>query len=267
MYRLIDSHAHLDELEDLESSLEKARRAGIIAVVAVGSDLQSNQEVLRIPERCSLPVYPALGLHPWGLGGIEAAGIDEVIGFIERNIRRITGIGEIGLDYDKRVIKTASKELQKSVFQRLLELARRYKKPAIIHSRYAWKDSFELARGMGVSRAIFHWYTGPSSVLRDIIGEGYFVSATPATEYHSEHRRAVREAPLERLLLETDCPVLYGREMKYMSEPADVARSLKAVAALKGIDEATAARRTTENAINFFDLDERVLTSSYSQQA
>jgi len=106
-----------------------------------------------------------------------------------------------------------------------------------------------------MDKAVFHWFTGFSSVLRDIIDGGYFVSATPATEYHEEHRRAVKEAPLQRLLLETDCPVTYGREARYESQPADILRGLEAVSQLKGIVKATIAEQTTRNAINFFSLD------------
>jgi TatD DNase family protein len=175
--------------------------------------------------------------------------------FIEHNIAPAVAIGEIGLDYDKRVLKVASKELQQEVLGRLLNIAKKYAKPAIIHSRYAWKDALQMVQDAGIDKAIFHWFTGFSSVLRDIINGGYFVSATPAAEYHEEHRRAIKEAPLPRLLLETDCPVTYGRETRYESTPADVLRDLKAVSQLKGVAEAEIANETTRNAIDFFSLD------------
>ncbi len=255
MHKLIDTHAHLDELENLGLMLEEAKGAGVIAIVAVGSDYPSNMKILEISQRYRSFVYPALGLHPWQLANLEPSQIDDNLRFIEQNIAIAIALGEIGLDYDKRVVKAASKELQKDVFRRLLDLARKYAKPAIIHSRYAWKDSFQLVRDVGVGKAVFHWFTGFPSVLKEIIGAGYFISATPATEYHEEHRRAVRETPLDSLLLETDCPVTYGRESKYESRPADVLRSLKATAQLKEIDEATIAEQTTRNAVNFFSLD------------
>ena len=255
MYKLIDTHAHLDELENLDLILEEAKESGIIAVVAVGSDYQSNVKILEISQRYSSFVYPALGLHPWQLANLGASQLDDNLQFIERNIAAAVAIGEIGLDYDKRLVKAASKELQRDVLRRLLDLARRYAKPAIIHSRYAWKDSFQSVQDAGVDKAVFHWFTGFSSVLRDIITSGYFISAAPAAEYHEEHRRAVKETPLDRLLLETDCPVTYGREVKYKSKPADVVRSLKAAAQLKGMDEAAIAEQTTRNAIKFFILD------------
>jgi TatD DNase family protein len=91
-------------------------------------------------------------------------------------------------------------------------------------------------------------------VLKDILEAGFFISATPAAEYHEEHRRAIKETPPNRLLLETDCPVMYGRENKYRSQPADIFRCLKAVAALKGTDELAIAQQTTHSAIEFFRL-------------
>ncbi|MFO7772768.1 MAG: TatD family hydrolase [Dehalococcoidia bacterium] len=255
MYKLIDTHAHLDELKNLDWMVEEAREAGVIAIVAVGSSRQSNIETLQIAQKHRGFVYPALGLHPWELANLGASGIDDSLRFIEQNIASAVAVGEIGLDYDKRVLKVASKDLQKKVFVRLLDLARTYAKPAIIHSRYAWKDALQVVRDVGIDEAVFHWFTGFSGVLKDIIDGGYFVSATPAAEYHEEHRRAVKEAPLQRLLLETDCPVTYGRETRYESRPADILRGLKAVSQLKGIAEATIAEQTTRNATNLFSLD------------
>jgi TatD DNase family protein len=136
----------------------------------------------------------------------------------------------------------------------LLSLARKLGKPVCIHSRYSWKDCFELVEDAGISKAVFHWFTGFSSVLQGILSAGYFVSATPAAEYHAEHRRAVKEAPLSQLMLETDCPVFYGREARYRSAPSDLLRSLNAVAEIKESDKATVAEKTTENAIKFFEL-------------
>jgi TatD DNase family protein len=255
VYSLIDTHAHLDELKSLGSVLEEARKAGIIAIVAVGSNQQSNIRTLEISQEHRRFVHPALGLHPWELAGLGTSEIDDNLRFIEQNIASAVAVGEIGLDYDKRVLKVASRELQQEVLGRLLNIAKEHDKPAVIHSRYAWKDALHLIQEIGIDKAVFHWFTGFSSVLRDIINGGYFVSATPAAEYHEEHRRAVKETPLQRLLLETDCPVTYGRAARYESRPTDVLRGLEAVSQLKGIDKSTIAEQTTRNAISFFSLD------------
>jgi len=258
IFRLIDTHAHLDEIEDLDRVIEEAKQVGLVAVIAVGQDYESNVKILEMSEEYKGFVYPALGLHPWNLGNMDASKVDLTLHLIEDNIEKAVGIGEIGLDYDKRVVAAADKERQKEAFKTVLELARRYNKPVSVHARYSWKDSFDLVKASGVIRAVFHWYTGFSSVLREIIAEGYFISATPATEYHDEHRRAVRETPIENLLLETDCPVTYGRETKYQSRPADIVRSLRAVAQLKVMSEQTIADRTTQNAVAFFSLTGKI---------
>ena len=255
MLSIIDTHAHLDEVDSLDLMLDNARKAGVIAIVAVGSNYQSNIKTLEISQKHYPFVYPALGLHPCDLADLEPSEIDNNLRFIEENITSAVAIGEIGLDYNKRVVKEAPKELQKNVLKQLLSLAKKYVKPVAIHSRYAWKDALQLVQNADVDKAVFHWFTGFSSVLRDIIDGGYYISATPATEYHEEHMRAVREAPLNRLLLETDCPVTYGKEIRYKSMPSDVLRSLRSVAQLKETDEAKIADQTTRNAISFFSLD------------
>ncbi len=254
MLRLVDTHAHLDEIEDLPVALREASDIGVVAIIAVGTGYDSNQRVLEISQQYKSLVYPALGLHPWQLTHMEHLEVERTLHQIEDNLREAVAIGEIGLDYDKRVRALASKDRQKAVLQGLMELAKKYHKPTIIHSRYAWQDTLTLATETGIKEAVFHWYTGPSNVLRNIIAQGYFISATPASEYHAEHRRAIREAPLRNLLLETDAPVEYGRESKYASLPKDVRRALSAVSEIKGIEEAALAEQTTGNAFRFFSM-------------
>ena len=250
IYRLIDSHAHLEEIKDLHSAIERAKQRGIIAIVAVGSDYKSNNQVLEIAGDYSSFVYPALGFHPWNL---EVSSLERNLQFIEDNINNIVAIGEVGLDYQKELIKKSSKDWQKGALKSILALAKRYNKPVIIHSRYAWRDSFTLVKEAAVEKATFHWYTGPINVLKDILREGYFVSATLAAEYHDEHRRAIKEATLENLLLETDSPVTYRG---HQAEPADVVLALNSVAELKGLPPSIVADKTTENALRLYGISD-----------
>ena len=250
VYRLVDSHAHLEELEDLDTAIQRARQAGVIAIIAVGSDYESNSHVLDIAAKYPSLVYPALGWNPGSLDK-DASSPKRDIQFIEKHVESMVAIGEIGLDYDKRVVARSGKDRQKETFRGVLTLAKRYDKPVIIHSRYAWRDSFSLAEDAGVEKAVFHWYTGPTNVLKDVLGRGYFVSGTLAAEYHAEHRRAIRETPLQNLLLETDSPVVYRG---HQAEPADVSRVLQATAELKGLSPDVVAEATTGNALRLFRL-------------
>jgi TatD DNase family protein len=255
---LIDTHAHLDEIEDLETTVASARAEGVEAIIAVGQDLKSNLKVLELADYYRGFVFAAIGLHPWALGNLSAGQLEENINFISVNIGRAVALGEVGLDYDKRVIKGASKEAQKSALTTLLNIAASHNKPVSLHSRYAWKDCLQIVKGLALKKVVFHWYTGFSSTLSELLEAGYFISATPAAEYHDEHRRAIREAPVEQLMLETDCPVYYGRDVRYRSSPADVARSLKAASAIKSVDEEQLAQKTTSNARRFFGIQSQL---------
>ncbi len=254
MYRLIDTHAHLDEIKDPALAVAAAREAGVIAIVAVGSDIPSNQKALKLAGDYPGFVYPALGWHPWY---IREADLAASLDFIASHIEKAVAVGEVGLDYHKRVRAGADKDLQQRALREVLKIAKEHGKPALIHSRYAWRDALEVVAGAGLVKAVFHWYTGTSGVLRDIIARGYYISVTPAVEYHEEHRRAVKETPLERLLLETDAPVVYarGRPGEFTAGPADVVRSLKGAAILKGISEQELAQITTGNAKRLFGIE------------
>jgi TatD DNase family protein len=251
---MIDTHAHLEELDELEFAITNAKESGLKAIIAVGSNTSSNRKIAEICKLYPDYVYPAFGLHPLELGELNPSTIDQTITFIEENIANIVAVGEIGLDYDKRVLKKASKNVQREAFTRLVNISVKYNKPASIHSRYSWKDCFDIVSSAGVKKAVFHWFTGPDTILRDILDAGYFISCTPAAEYHDEHRRIIKQTPLEQLLLETDCPVVYGRENRYRSKPSDIVRSLGAISLLKDINPVDISRETTKNAEILFNI-------------
>ncbi|HYQ59716.1 MAG TPA: TatD family hydrolase [Desulfatiglandales bacterium] len=249
--RLVDCHAHLEELEDPEAAIERAGKSGVLSIVAVGSDLESNQRVLSLSGRHGeVTVYAALGIHPWRLEGRD---LEQDLAFVEKNLVRAVAIGEVGLDFWLKESRKdpLHRERQEVVFRRLLSLGRDLSKPVIIHARGAWAECLGIALEEQVSKAVFHWFSGPLEILRELLNHGYLISATPAAQYSDKHQSALREAPLESILLETDSPVIYeGRR----SEPADVVRTLQAVARVKRIPEPEVAEVTTKNAVRFFDL-------------
>ena len=242
---LIDGHAHLNELEELEEGLKEARRRGILAIIGVGMCLESNRRILAIGEENPGFVFPAIGYHPWEIRKPE---IRENLAFIEENVERCVAIGEVGLDYKAKV----EKALQREVFQELVEVSVRYDKPLILHCRYSHQRVFSMISDMAVKKAVFHWYSGSLEILDQIVGAGYFISATPAAAYSREHQAAISKTPLERLLLETDSPVEYQGER---SGPADVVRTLEAVAMIKGITKDQVAQITTRNARQLLELE------------
>jgi TatD DNase family protein len=241
---IFDGHAHLDELEDLPAAIERARAAGVTGIVAVGMDMASNLRTLEIAGQYPGFVFAALGYHPWR---IRESSIDENLAFLETHIDRCIAIGEVGLDYKIKV----RKPLQQHVLREAACLAARSDKPIILHSRLSHERVFSIVKETNVRRAVFHWYSGPLDLLAKIVTEGYFVSATPAAATSPPHRAAIRNAPLENILLETDCPVPFG---SVASEPRDAATTLSEVARLKNLQPDIVAQQTTENAHAFFDL-------------
>jgi len=150
MIKVIDTHAHLDEIDDLDETLNEAAKAGVRAIFTLGQNYVSNIKTLSISEKYPSIVFCAAGLHPCFLENMQQKQIDETISFIEENISRIIAIGEIGLDYDKRTLESISKQMQKDVFNRLLNTAKKCAKPVLIHSRYSWRDCFEITASAGI---------------------------------------------------------------------------------------------------------------------
>ena len=243
--RVFDTHVHLDQLVDPSSAVVEARAQGVVGMIAVGTGRDANSRILAMCRHWPGIVFPAIGLHPGDIAEPEPGLLDRELRFIDENIDKACALGEVGLDYHKRTVAAVSKDMQKDILRAVLEMARAHDKPVLIHSRYAWTDALRLVVESGVTRAVFHWFTGFSSALRGIMEAGFYISATPAVEYHEEHRRAVKAVPLDRLLLETDTPVWYGRSDRFQARPADVVRSLKGVAELRGESTATVAQTTT----------------------
>jgi TatD DNase family protein len=243
--QLIDTHAHLDEIKDIDGALCRAKEAGVRAVIGLGSDFASNKRIMELSGRYPGYVFPALGLHPWRL---ETDDLEANFSLMEAELPRCLALGEVGLDF---AVKTP-KDRQAQVLRRLLEMAVREKKPVLLHARRAWAEALDLLKAYEVRRAVFHWYSGPASVLKEILARGYFISATPAAAYSEKHRQAIQMAPLNQLLLETDCPEVY---QGVPSEPKDLLAVLASVSELYGKEKGQIAGQTFTNAQGFFKLN------------
>ncbi|MFC1505934.1 TatD family hydrolase [Thermoproteota archaeon] len=241
--KLIDTHAHIEEINDLDNVIQRAKMNNIIAIIAVGSSIKSNADILSLASKYNEFIYPSIGIHP-----IEAeTDVKTAITQIISNIDHCVAIGEIGLDYQYDINKTKQKE----IFENMLQIAKKLGKPVSLHSRKAWDDVFSLVQTIGISKAVFHWYSGPNEVLKKILDNGYFVSATPAVWHSPKHRNAIEMTPVESILLETDAPVKYGG---VPSEPSDVTKVLNMVAKIKNISIDKLADITTNNACKLFDI-------------
>ncbi|MCJ7773401.1 MAG: TatD family hydrolase [Desulfobacterales bacterium] len=243
---LIDSHAHLNEMDHIVEVIQRARLAGVNRIVAVGMDMDSNVRTLQIAKEFPGVVFSAIGYHPWSIRPDE---IDNTLAFINDNLKHCCALGEVGLDYKVKI----KKAIQQEVFSKVLKMACIHNKPAIIHSRYSYERTHHLVRGSGIEKAVFHWYSGPLDVLDRIIKDGHYISATPALAYSAHHQAAIANAPLDRILIETDCPVPYKGKA---SQPGDLVNTLKALSSLKNEPMDVVGNVTAQNPMKFFGFEE-----------
>ncbi len=241
---MIDGHAHLNEIEDIDGVIVRAKAAGVGRVIAVGMETESNRATLELARRFPHMVLPAVGYHPWS---ITADGIDENLAFVRENLASCIALGEVGIDYKAKV----KKPVQWDVYGRLLETALEADKPVIIHCRFSHARAFDMTIAAGIGRAVFHWYSGPEEILKKILDAGYFISTTPALAYSPPHRAAAAFSPLNRILVETDSPVEYGGRA---SEPADLVTTIHELAKIKNVPFEEAARITEENTRKFYGI-------------
>ena len=250
---LIDSHAHLDSPKfdgDREAVVERAREAGLVAILNVGGDLASSRAAVALAERYGF-IYAAVGVHPHDARTVTPAVLDDL-----RTLSRhpkVVAIGEIGLDYYRDL---SPRPVQRQAFADQLALAAELGLPVIVHSREALDDVLAALQGWE-GTGVLHSYSGGPERLEEVLELGFSIGISgPVTFPKAERLRAVAEAvPLERLLVETDCPYLTpvphrGRR----NEPAYVRYVAQAVARARGMEAEPLARATADNARRLFGI-------------
>ncbi|MBI3601615.1 MAG: TatD family hydrolase [Candidatus Omnitrophica bacterium] len=252
---IIDTHAHIDQIQDWPQALERAKLAGVSDIVAVSVDLDSMRKVLNLAQGTTpISIHPALGVHP---GMVQDGLPQEAFDFLRAHIQEAVAVGETGLDYWYKWVRDNQQERakQKDSFARHLEIAKEFDLPVIIHSRGAWRDCLGMTKAAGVTKALFHWYSGPVDILKQILEAGFYVSASPSVAYSPQSQQAMLAADVERILIETDSPVTYRDDQgSFTSEPKDVLRTLKALSRLKNIDEEQLLNTINQSAKCFFKI-------------
>ena len=251
MRRVIDSHVHMDGLGDADSAVRRAKEAGVDALVAVGGSVESSTYALQLAERYEGYVVPGVGVHP-----SEALNVNhvEAVRFVREHAAETSLVGEVGLDYSYPFARGEdARERMRDLCSGLVEVAAEVGLPVSVHSRSAYRDTLDILRRHDLGAAVFHWYDGPLDTLRRILDSGYYVSATPAAEYSKGHRAVLAEAPMDRILVETDSPV-HLRRLGRRSEPADVWLTVHAVAGIKAMEPGEVAGIATRNTETLFRL-------------
>lgn len=246
---LIDAHAHLCDpvfSRDLPAVLDRARRAGVTQVLCVGETLADAERNLQLAAGSDI-LRAAAGLYPTILEPEQA---DGMISLIRRERESLWAIGEVGLDRWK-VQDEEGRTVQEEIFRRFIRLSRELELPLNIHSRSAGRRTLELLEEEGSCRALLHAFDGKAALAGRGLDLGCFFSIPPSVVRSRQKQTLLRRLPLERILLETDSPVL-GPEPGRRNEPANLAVSLRAVSEAKKVSLEDVARATTRNARALF---------------
>ncbi|MDQ7823395.1 MAG: TatD family hydrolase [Candidatus Eremiobacteraeota bacterium] len=229
---MVDVHAHLSSAEfdsDRNDVLERAKRAGVRAILSAGEDYRDNLKILELASQFPM-IRPCLGHYPALLGIDEARRSLDLIG---RHRGDIAAISEVGLDY-RMVDDPGARELQREIFSLFIAAAREYALPLIVHSRSAGHHAIEFLLEHRAARVCLHAFDGRASYAERGAREGFYFSIPPSVAHSAQKQKLVKALPLEVLLLESDSPVL-GPRREERNEPANVALSAAMIAQIKGI--------------------------------
>ena len=249
-----DTHAHLDldPLRDMEADVvRRAREAGVSRIVTIGIDPESGERALEIAHRHA-GVYAAVGLHPHDAAACSDAAIER-LDHLSR-CDKVVGIGETGLDFFR---DRSPRPAQRAAFREQIRLARRRGLPLVIHDRSAHDEVLailaeEKAHETG---GIIHCFSGDLAMARKAVGLNFLVSIPGAITYKGSDAQveAVRGLPLEKILIETDCPFLAPLPHRgKTNEPSYVPLVARKIAEIKGLSPEDVGRVTTLNALRIF---------------
>lgn len=259
----IDTHAHLDDAKydtDRHEVIQRAKDAGVKTIINIGcwDATHGFTQAIASIKGCEF-AYLTLGVHPHQAGIVnDNAVYDEMNRLALDMTNRVVAIGETGLDYHYKEIPV---ERQKAAFIAQIRLARELNLPLIIHSRDAAEDTMTILKAEGVPEAggVIHCFSGDWPMAEEAIRMGLYISFTGVVTFPKAAalRDVVKKTPIERILIETDCPYLAPVPHRgKRNEPAFVMHTAQELALIKGLSVDDVARITTANAEELFGISE-----------
>lgn len=252
---LIDTHCHIyypDFEADWDQVLARAEQNGVRGMVVVGADLASSRQAVAIAERYD-QIYCTVGIHPHDVEAANEVAFNEILQ-LAAETRKCVAIGEIGLDFYR---DRAPRPTQHAVFDRFLQMANELGKPVVIHDRDAHQETLSQIRNAGITKGVMHCFSGDTCFAQQCLDQGLYISIPGTVTYPSNQqlRDVIRTVPMERLLLETDCPYLSPVPHRgKRNEPAYTRITAEKVAELKGLSLEDIGRITTMNAGRLFGI-------------
>lgn len=247
----IDTHCHIfsEYYDDILGIVNKCKKEGVNRIIVSGTDMKSNLEVLNLVNDYDI-VYGTIGFHPTELDDFK----EEYFDFLEENIgnKKIVGIGEIGLDYH---YDNTDRDKQILVFRRQLEIAEKYNKPIVVHSRDSIQETYNILSEYNLKGSI-HCFSGSKEMARLFIKLGYKLGIGGIITFKTAKniKEVVEDIDLSYILLETDSPYLTPEPYRgKKNDPSYIPLIASAIGDIKGLSSTDIARVTASNAESIFD--------------
>jgi len=236
---LVDVHAHLEIIKDLDEVVARAAEAGVKIIIANGVNVETNRKAIEFSEKYDIVKF-ALGIYPNDCLEMSEKEIDDEIHFIKS--KKPLAIGECGLDFKEEV----DKEKMLDCFEKQINLAKDLDIPVIVHSRKAELECIEILEKLECKKVVMHCFCGKMKLVQRVIENGWYFSI-PCNVLKSQHfQQVVQKTPFKQLLTETDAPFLSPYADK-QSEPFFIKGTIEKIAEIKKMDEQEIANQVFMN--------------------
>ena len=245
---LFDTHAHMDSRSfnaDREALLQSLPDQGIGLLMNPGCSLESSKKAVALAREYDY-IYAAVGSHPDAADEVNDAVLEEYRVLCKLN-PKVKAIGEIGLDYHYEDIP---RDLQKKAFIAQMALARELELPVIVHERDAHEDGLAIIKQFPEVTGVFHCYSGSAQMALELTKLGWYIGFTGVLTFKNARRaiEAAQAIPLERIVLETDCPYMSPEPFRgRRNDPGKLYRMAEKLAEIRGISPEEAQAITLEN--------------------
>ncbi|MBD7910925.1 TatD family hydrolase [Clostridium cibarium] len=256
-YKIFDSHAHYDDGAfdiDRDELIENLNEAGVIGILNCSSSYESIRKTCEIINKWSF-IYGAVGIHPENANELTGNRLEEIKDIIKSN-PKVIAVGEIGLDYYWE--ENPPRDVQKEVFRKHMIIAKELNLPVIIHDRDAHKDTLSIMKEFPEVKGIVHCFSGSVEFARECLKLGYYIGVTGVVTFKNAKKlvEVIKEVPVDRLLVETDCPYMAPEPNRGKRNKSDyIEYIIERIALIKEIDPKQLNLRVNENFYRLMKLE------------
>ncbi len=251
---MIDSHCHLEQKEYSgvrEKIVFKAKKEGLKSIITCCAHPKDLNLTLKLTEKHKFFVFATASIHPEFIKDFSEEDVQTYFNSLIKNKKSLVGVGETGLDY-WWIKETKWRKKQKKLFIKHLKLAEKLNKPVVIHSREASEETIQTLETFNVKKVHWHMFSA-YNLLKKVVGNGWYISVNTIIYKSKKHVEIVKEAPLEKIMLETDSPWL-SLEKGKINDSTSIKLVAEKIAQVKNVDFEEVWHTCGRNTAKFYSL-------------